>query len=521
MNTCLFLLCLAATPITERHKMPLTKLLPGVEQPGICCLHYRISSDSEKCQHFYDQGLAFFYSYVWMEAARSFETATKHDPESAIAWLGLHRALGQWGKPNAEEALKKAYGLMDKASFPEKQLILARAQERGIAKDAPKETEARRKLAQKTLDDLLAIHPEDEEAWFARGQLACEGRFFGGSSASSPFYIYLAKLNPLHPGANHELLHHYENLQRPALGWEHSVKFIESSPGIPHPWHMQGHLATRLGRWSNATQGSVKACEIERAYHSKFRVEPKEDHQYSHHLEILLRCLIHDGRFAEAREAKEEGKKLKYEHTYHWARLHLAERDFPALEKVLEDLRKKNKNQATYLSAVAHLLQGNMKQARTDTEILENALFKNPADRNLQWQTSELRGKILCKTGLHEQGLPMLRKAVEGTMNDYGTHAWGHGAYFMEQWGLAALECGEESTAEEGFLEALAHDKGSIIGALGMMSLSEKRGQPKEAEKYLAMARKSWKFASEGQIQTEIALIRNKAKVTSQVSDGR
>ena len=30
---------------------------------------------------------------VWIEAARSFETAAKYDPECAMAWWGLSRAL--------------------------------------------------------------------------------------------------------------------------------------------------------------------------------------------------------------------------------------------------------------------------------------------------------------------------------------------------------------------------------------------------------------------------------------------
>lgn len=73
--------------------MPYTKLAPSKVVPDLCVVHYRITTTSPECQEHFDQGLGYLYSYVWMEAARSFETATRHDPECAMAWWGLSRAL--------------------------------------------------------------------------------------------------------------------------------------------------------------------------------------------------------------------------------------------------------------------------------------------------------------------------------------------------------------------------------------------------------------------------------------------
>ena len=72
--------------------------------------------------------------------------------------------------------------------------------------------DARRKAACKTLDDLLALYDDDEEGWFARAQ-------FASGNAAVPYYKALLRVNPLHPGAHHELVHFYENFKRPALGW--------------------------------------------------------------------------------------------------------------------------------------------------------------------------------------------------------------------------------------------------------------------------------------------------------------
>src|SRR5947209_6282192 len=118
-------------------KLPLCNLAPAKLVPNLCVVKYRISTTSPECQAFFDQGLGYFYSYVWHEAARSFETAAKHDPDCAMAWWGLSRALERWGKPNVTETLKKAQDLMPSASPRERLLITARLQEKGILPGAP------------------------------------------------------------------------------------------------------------------------------------------------------------------------------------------------------------------------------------------------------------------------------------------------------------------------------------------------------------------------------------------------
>src|SRR5581483_4609920 len=213
-----------AKPAKVEGQLPVTKLAPSKIIPNLCVLKYRITTTSPQCQEFFDQGLGYFYSYVWMEAARSFETALKHDPECALAWWGLSRAIEKWGKGTHTEALKKAQELMPRASHREALLITARLQEKGMWPGVTPEN--RKKAAAKTLDDLLCLHDDDEEAWFYRAQVS------DGGASAVPFYKALLRVNPLHPGAHHELVHFYENYKRPALGWPHAELYMQSSPGI-------------------------------------------------------------------------------------------------------------------------------------------------------------------------------------------------------------------------------------------------------------------------------------------------
>lgn len=503
----------AAPGVKLPAQLPITKLAPARLFPGQCLLHYPVSTQSKVCQQLVDQALGYHYSYVWMEAARSFETATLHDPNCAFAWWGLSRALAQWGRGDANSALKKAHELLSHANLREQKLITAAMQERGLLPGVG-DGEARRRAARQTLDELLALHPDDEEAWFYRGQIAADNRLFGGTAAAVPYYKGLLHLNPLHPGANHELVHFYENFGRPALGWEYSENYIKSSPGIPHAWHMQSHLSTRLGRWTKATAVSLKAIEVERAYHRNQNVKPTDDHQFAHHLETLLRCLIHDGRFAEARAIRDECDQHGFKNQQLWFRLALEERDFAAAAKIADELRRNDKLTAAYLTALIHLTQHDADAAQPHVDILEEAYRTRRADRTLRHRLWETRGLLLCQTGGGSAGLALLEKVVKDTMNDYGHHAWGGGAYYMETWGLAALGCGHWEIAELAFLEALAHDKGSVRGALGLQHACERLGRTSEAQRYAKMAEQFWRKADPAAFASVAQAIRALANST-------
>jgi tetratricopeptide (TPR) repeat protein len=487
--------------------MPFTKLAPAKVFPNLCLLKYRISTTSPECQTFFDQGLGFFYSYVWMEAARSFETALRHDPECPLAWWGLSRALERWGRGDHSKALLKAHALRERASHREQQLILGSMQEKGQLPGVGN-AEARKRAAIDTLDKMLALYDDDEEAWYYRAQLGGGSGLFGGKASSVPFYKALLKVNPLHPGGNHELLHFYENFRRPALGWVYAENYIQSSPGIPHAFHMQAHLATRLGRWAKTSDRSARAIELERAYHKYQGVAPRADAQFAHHLETLLVSLTHDGRFAEARAIKAEAERAGHKMWLAVFRLHLAERDYDAAREVAEHFRRGDKVQASYLAALIYLKQGDAARALPEIEVLQQAYRTRRDDPKLELRLWETQGLYLCQTGSGGAGVKLLGRAVAKTKDDYKHHAWGNGAYYMEGWGLGALQAGRLDVAEEAFQEALAHDPGSVRAALGLQVLCERQGRGDEASRYAALARRCWARADGSRRELELAALR-------------
>jgi hypothetical protein len=344
----------------------------------------------------------------------------------------------------------------------------------------------RKKKAQQSLDELLMLYEDDTEGWFWRAQVA------DGPNGAAVFYKALLKVDPLHPGANHELVHFFENVRRPALGWPYAEGYIKSSPGIPHAFHMQAHLAMRIGKWGPTTDWSWKAVELEKAYHKLQGVRHTEDHQFSHHMETLTRSLVHDGRFAEARQIKSEATGYGYSYRPEWFRMALAEKDWAEAEKIAEQFRRTDKTNGAYYAALLALEKGEVGRAGAEVDALRQTHQTRKSDRRLEQKLWEVQGRYLCQTGNGEAGLKLLKKAVDATKNDYGHHAWGNGAVLMEAWGIGALEAGDAGQAEEAFQEALAHDAGSARGALGMWAVCARLGRAEEAERYLKVAHRCW-----------------------------
>src|SRR5262245_46963428 len=75
---------------------------------GIGLSHEKVTTASKEAQSYYDQGMAYLHSYVWIEAARSFNQATRLDPKMAMGYIGLSRACSGLTDPKgaiAEERL--------------------------------------------------------------------------------------------------------------------------------------------------------------------------------------------------------------------------------------------------------------------------------------------------------------------------------------------------------------------------------------------------------------------------------
>src|SRR5687768_15265641 len=79
---------------------------------GIGAVHDDVGTTSTQAQAFYDQGLAYLHSFVWIEAARSFHEALRHDSNLALAHVGLSYCYTELSKQGqAGQAIAAAQAL--------------------------------------------------------------------------------------------------------------------------------------------------------------------------------------------------------------------------------------------------------------------------------------------------------------------------------------------------------------------------------------------------------------------------
>jgi len=144
---------------------------PTVLQEGIGKISQKVTTRFLEAQAFYDQGLAYIESYVFLEAARSFHQALRIDPDCAMAWMGLARAEeGLERHAAARSAIGKAQSLSGPATEREKRFIALRAEQMAaVSAPTPEEEHHRHDAYKKSLDQALAAFPDDAELWILRG----------------------------------------------------------------------------------------------------------------------------------------------------------------------------------------------------------------------------------------------------------------------------------------------------------------------------------------------------------------
>jgi tetratricopeptide (TPR) repeat protein len=256
---------------------------------GLGPVHEKVTTSSLEAQKFYDQGLAYMHSYVWIEAARSFKQALRLDPKMAMACVGLSRTYSGLTDPKAaEEALKKGQALAPSVQEWERHRIQLRAQQLEAINDIDNTT----KLAayRKALDGELAKRPDDIELLLIRGNAEenyASGRGQFGLPTAVPFYNQVVKLQADNPAAHHYLVHTYENMGMPVEAVKHGEIYARVTPNIAHAQHMYGHDLQKVNRNGEAVMQFQKAQHIEETYYREEHIDVKYDWHHIHNLDLM------------------------------------------------------------------------------------------------------------------------------------------------------------------------------------------------------------------------------------------
>lgn len=301
------------TPTNTTSDATLAELLqrPIALQQDIGEINDPVTTNSREANAFYQQGMAYLHSFVWVEAIRSFNQALRHDPELAMAHVGLARGYLNMGMmQQAAEEVERVRRLSTNASEREKRRIEATARQLEAIRTGTEESLAEyRSFLRQALDDFH----HDSELWVLASFAAVSATEHGrhGSRVSMGYLTRALQFSPKHFGVHHYMAHTCEATDHPECTSQHSQVHAQSAPKVPHAQHMLGHTLRESGRAVEALQQFERADALHRKYLATEKVHPELDWHFAHNLRLLSGMYHHQGRLRESERVLRELLSLR------------------------------------------------------------------------------------------------------------------------------------------------------------------------------------------------------------------
>jgi len=487
---------------------------------GIGAVHEQVSTNSTEAQAFYDQGLAYLHSFVWIEAIRSFHQALRNDADLGMAYLGLADAyIGLQDPATAQAAVNTAKTLEKKMSERERTWLAIREAEVAFALDGSNPdayVEYR-----KAVSDALKKSPNDVWLWVQRG-LADEASPFthgqAGGVDTLAYYKMALVLAPDNLPALHYYAHTCESIGRAKEALELTARYAALAPAIPHARHMRGHGLLRSGRTEGAIQEFIKTKELEDAYYLREKVPARYDWHHAHNLQLLAMAYQSLGQVKAAERFYKEAfampgytEFLDYNRRA-WPEF-LLNRGRP--EEALEAARQMMESQWPLARVAGHTLMGEalltmnkINDARDEMSAAERESEALPARMAavLPYPT-QLRAEILLRDGQTQEAEALLIDTQKAILAMPGPDAWCTATFQLETIAKGAREAGDWELAGFTAKNMMEHNP-NYAGGYYAMALVAAHAKDKTAEaRLLASARHLWERADSD--LTELRGIRN------------
>lgn len=482
---------------------------------GVGNSHEVVTTKSKDAQAFYDQGLNYLESYVWIEASRSFHQALRSDPNLAMAYIGLSRThSGLDDTAGAKQFFEKAKALQSSVSPREQRRIAIR--EAQLAAMDNIEDMAKLAAYRKTIDDALALDVDDPQLWLLGGnsmESNATGRGQRGTAVTVAYYDRVLLLVPDHASAHHYLIHSYETMGQIDLALKHGEVFARESPSIPHAAHMWAHDLRRVGRIDDAIVQFKKTDSLERAYYQSENIDPALDWHHGHNLDLLATCYQHKGQMTLAEQSMREAAQLEAVDAYRAFNtkclpaflLHRAR-----YEDALTEARALTKSPYAQARTVGFALAtqaliglNRLPEAQLELVNAEQALAEVPVvTANIAPKRSVVqvwvdaaRGELLLATGKTEEANTTLKAAQKAFRGTPGPDAWSQALFRLETIARSARTAGDWQLAEYTAQQMLDHDRAYGGSHLAMALVLENKGDTAGAKKEMTEARKYWRDA--------------------------
>jgi len=281
---------------------------PVVLRKGIGKINDPVTTSLPEAQAFYNQGVAYLHSYVWIEAARSCNQALRSDPKLALAYICLSRAYsGLEDQGAAQSALENAQSLAANLSERERLRVSLRAKQVEAINDIL--NSSKHQVYKAAIDAALRKYPDDTELWLLRGNAeepTAAGRGQRGLVGAVAYYQAVLAISPDNPAAEHYLVHTFETIRHPEEAVKHGEIYARLCPSVPHAQHMYGHDLRILGRSDEAIAQFRKADALELSYYESEKIPARYDWHRIHNLDLMAGSYEFKGQVKQAEELLRE-----------------------------------------------------------------------------------------------------------------------------------------------------------------------------------------------------------------------
>jgi protein-disulfide isomerase len=492
-------------------------------------LHEKVTTTSAEAQAFYDQGINYLSSYVWIEAARSFHQALRLDPSLAAAYAGLCDVYVQLQDvAAARAAIDKAQALSGPITEAERQRIEIRARQVGFLED--KQNLDKFVAYRKAIYDALMANPLDPGLWILRG-FADEGPGAGhgqtGDLDSIAFYQTALVVSPNNSAAHHYLAHSYENIGRTEEALFHSEAYLRTSSSIPHAHHMRGHELRRAGRIEDAIEEFRTANNLENAYYRAEHIPAQYDWHRAHNLNLLAMCHQLLGQMKVAEQLLRESFLLPG----HGELAEFGRKQLPEFllargraQEAFEQARILAQSPSMMAQFAGHTLEGRalvamnrVDDAQKEMALAREALILIPAsdaDR-LRPYSDNLRAEILLSERKSAEGVALMKEIEEQLRASPGPDARSQALIQLDSIARRARETEEWALAELTAEEMIEQDPSYAGGYYAKGLVAEHDGNSGVALHQFGIAEKLWGEADKE--LPELQVIRK--KLTSEQSE--
>lgn len=249
---------------------------------------FKISSDIEGVQEYFDQGLIMAFAFNHAESVRSFKAAQRLDPNCAICFWGEALARGPninvtsdgkavMSPENRIEALKAfkiAESLKESASLKERDFIEAlKTRYNGNPETSRIDLDLN---YAKSMENLYKKYPNDNDAASLYAEalmITMPWNYWTEDGNPKPDTVKVIstlervlELDENHPLAIHLYIHAVEASSDPGRAEPAADRLSKLVPGAGHLVHMPSHIYWRVGRYKDASQANIEAAKVDEDY---------------------------------------------------------------------------------------------------------------------------------------------------------------------------------------------------------------------------------------------------------------